>query len=270
MMSEIPRKGSREGIEAVLERLLAEGADADVVRELRGYLRRDVGAGYEAGLGEGIEDLGYARLDHDRQRRRGFPEVVYGPGKTTEQLVEIFERLGDRNPNVLATRVAAEAGERVCASDRDVHYDRGSGLLYLWREREPRGQGTIAVVSAGTSDQHVAYEAATCAEVMGNKVLRLRDVGVAGLQRLLNEVDRLRAARVIICVAGMEAALSTVVAGLVDRPVIAVPTSVGYGATFGGIAALLSSLTACASGVMTVNIDNGFGAAYGASLINRP
>ncbi len=218
-----------------------------------------------------IENLEWARIDHDRASRRGFPEVIYGPGKTPEQAAEIFVRLAARNPNVLCTRTS----ERAAALVREQHgldaaeYEPGSGLLWIWRDRTPKHQGTIAVVSAGTSDQKVAFEARRCAEVMGNSVEWLADVGVAGLHRLLGELDTLRRARVIICVAGFEAALPSVIAGLVDCPVIAVPTSTGYGASFQGLAALLSCLNSCAAGVTTVNIDNGFGAAYAATLINR-
>lgn len=217
-----------------------------------------------------VESLGFARIDHDRARRRGFPEVIYGPGKEPAQLAEIFGRLAARNPNVLATRATPEGAAAVRALLPETEYLEGCGVLRLWREREPKGLGAVTVVSAGTSDQKVAREAAACAEVMGNEVRRLDDVGVAGLQRVLGVLEELRQARVLICVAGFEAALPSVVAGLVERPVIAVPTSVGYGATFGGAAALLGCLSACSAGVATVNIDNGFGAAYAASLMNRP
>jgi pyridinium-3,5-biscarboxylic acid mononucleotide synthase len=221
-----------------------------------------------------VENLEWARIDHDRASRRGFPEVIYGPGKTTEQIREIFVRLAERNPNVLCTRTdeAAHAAVRA-ALDADAQaalsFDRRSGLLALSRDAAVRWPGTIAVISAGTSDQAVAEEARRCAEVMGNAVVRLADVGVAGLHRLLAELPTLERANVIICVAGFEAALPSVVAGLVACPVIAVPTSVGYGASFAGVTALLSCLTSCAAGVVTVNIDNGFGAAYAATLINR-
>ena len=221
-----------------------------------------------------IENLDWARIDHDRAARRGFPEVIYGPGKTTEQIRELFVRLAGRNPNVLCTRTDAAAHEAVAAAlDPDARaslsFDAGCGLLALRRDHAVRWRGTIAVVSAGTSDQKVAREAARCAEVMGSRVEALADVGVAGLHRLLAELPALERASVIICVAGFEAALPSVVAGLVHCPVIAVPTSTGYGASFEGLSALLSCLTSCAAGVVTVNIDNGFGAAYAATLINR-
>lgn len=219
---------------------------------------------------ERIEDLGFARVDHDRARRRGFPEVVYGAGKTPEQVARIFSALADRNPNVLATRVtpAAFAATGGVVSDPALEYDEPCAVMRLWRDRTIRGRGPVAVVAAGTSDQRVAGEARLCAETMGSEVRRFDDVGVAGLHRLLAVIDDLRACEVVIAVAGMEAALPSVAAGLLARPLIAVPTSVGYGASFGGLTALLSSLNACAPGVLTVNIDNGFGAAYACTLIN--
>jgi NCAIR mutase (PurE)-related protein len=219
--------------------------------------------------GQGIEDLGFARLDHDRVGRRGFPEVIYGPGKTPEQAVEIFGRLAARNPNVLCTRTTSEVAVGVRSSYPEARFEEDCGLLWLRRDAEDRGRGPIAVVTAGTSDQAVAHEAQVCAEAMGNRVSFFADVGVAGLSRVLEVAEDLRQHEVVICVAGLEAALPSVVAGLVDRPVIGVPTSVGYGATFDGLSALLGSLTACAAGVVTVNIDNGFGAAYAATLMNR-
>ena len=223
----------------------------------------------ELGAAPEVENLGFARIDHDRARRRGFPEVIFGSGKTPEQIVEIFGRLASRNPNVLCTRAAPEAAKAVMEAIEGVESHPDCGVLRLWRDREPKGLGNIMVVCAGTSDLPIAREAALCAEALGNEVMTLSDVGVAGLHRLLAVTEELREARVVICVAGMEAALPSVVAGLVDRPVVAVPTSVGYGATFEGLTALLSCLTSCAAGVTTVNIDNGFGAAYAASLMNR-
>lgn len=216
-----------------------------------------------------VENLEWARIDHDRARRRGFPEVIYGPGKTPEQIRELVVRLAARNPNMLCTRTSEAGAKLVLEVLPEAEWDASSGLLWLWRERKLRQPSTIAVISAGTADQKVAFEARRCAEVMGNHVVALADVGVAGLHRLLGELPTLRSANVIICVAGFEAALPSVIAGLVDCPVIAVPTSTGYGASFQGLAALLSCLSSCAAGVTTVNIDNGFGAAYAASLINR-
>lgn len=217
-----------------------------------------------------VENLGYARLDHDRAERRGVPEVIFGPGKRPEQIQEIFTRLAARNPNVLCTRAAPEAAKLVLADHAEAEYEENCGMLWMWRDREPRGVGEVLVLSAGTSDGDVAREALICARVMGNRAEQIADVGVAGLHRLLEHVDRIREARVVIVCAGLDAALPSVVAGLVDRPVIAVPTSVGYGTAAGGIAALLSSLNACSGGVTVVNIDNGFGAARAATLMNRP
>lgn len=221
-----------------------------------------------------VENLEWARIDHDRATRQGFPEVIYGPGKTTSQVREIFVRLAQRNPNVLCTRtdeLAHAAVREALPSELRValHFYPDSGLLALRRDTRVRWRGTVVVVSAGTSDQKVANEATRCAEVMGNNVERLSDVGVAGLHRLLAVLPTLERAGVIICVAGFEAALPSVVAGLVHCPVIAVPTSTGYGASFAGVTALLSCLSSCAAGVTTVNIDNGFGAAYAATLMNR-
>jgi pyridinium-3,5-biscarboxylic acid mononucleotide synthase len=219
--------------------------------------------------GFGVEDLGFARLDHDRPRRRGLPEVIYGQGKIPEQVREIFLALVEKQPNVLATRVAPEAAELVMAAVPDVEYDALARTLALVRDSEPRSEGTVLVVCAGTSDLPVAREAAITSRVFGNPTETLVDVGVAGLHRLLSEVGTLRRARVLIVVAGMEAALPTVIAGLVDAPVIAVPSSAGYGASFGGVTALLGMLNSCAGGVAVVNIDNGFGAAMTATLIAR-
>jgi hypothetical protein len=216
------------------------------------------------------EDLGFARIDLDRARRRGIPEVIYGPGKTPEQLRRIFQTLAENHPNVLATRVRPEAVEDVLRDHPEAEFDPISQVLCLHREKELLGTGRVQVVCAGTSDLPVAQEAEICARVMGNQTHLLADVGVAGVHRVLGKVSQLREARVLIVVAGMEGALPTVVAGLVDRPVIAVPTSTGYGASFQGLAALLGMLNSCAGGVSVVNIDNGFGAAFSATLMNRP
>ena len=214
-------------------------------------------------------DLGFARLDTDRAARRGFPEVIYGAGKSKEQLLQLVTRSMEQVPNVLCTRVMPEDGADLKAELSDFEYDAVSKVGWIRRDTKRTGVGTIAVVSAGTTDEYAAREALICAEVMGNQVVAYRDVGVAGLHRLLGVIDAIREAHVIISVAGMEAALPSVLAGLVARPIVSVPTSVGYGANFEGLAALLASLTACAPGVVTVNIDNGFGAAYAASLINH-
>lgn len=215
------------------------------------------------------EDIGHTRVDHARATRQGFPEVVLGMGKTRQQIVEIVERLVRRAPNVLVTRTdAATFGEvrNICT---EAEWHEAARMIRIWRDRTDRGQGTIAVVTAGTSDIPVAEEAALTAEAMGNRVERIWDVGVAGVHRVLAEREKLRRARAIIVAAGMEGALPSVVGGLVSVPVIAVPTSVGYGASLGGIAALLGMLNSCASNVTVVNIDNGFGAGFVASLINR-
>ncbi|MGQ0554077.1 MAG: nickel pincer cofactor biosynthesis protein LarB [Planctomycetota bacterium] len=222
------------------------------------------------------EDLGYARLDHHRPLRNGLPEVVYGAGKTAEQIVGIVARLKRHGHPVLVTRLAPEV-HGACGRDLDAgaalpgHYDALS-RTWSWAPGpvDVTGAGTILVVCAGTSDLPVAEEAARTAELFGNRVERLVDVGVAGIHRLMEQLPRLQAARVIIVVAGMEGALPSVVGGLVSAPVIAVPTSVGYGASFGGLAALLAMLNSCAAGITVVNIDNGFGAACAAHAINHP
>ena len=211
-----------------------------------------------------------ARIDTHRALRAGIPEVVYAPGKTPEQIIEIARTLQTVDQNVLVTRLDPEPAERVLAQLDAGSYDPVARLLWLGPIEVPEiGNGSIAVVSAGTSDLPVAAEAIGVARRLGNKVEAVGDVGVAGLHRLLAASEVLRSARVLIVVAGMEGALPSVVGGLVDKPVIAVPTSVGYGAAFGGIAALLGMLNSCASNVTVVNIDNGFGAAYVATLINR-
>jgi hypothetical protein len=215
-------------------------------------------------------DLGFARIDTDRANRRGFPEVVYGGGKTTDQLRGIVDTLLSTHKNILCTRVSADAGAVLMDEFEEIRYDEVARLAYAHGDLEIRGQGVIGLVAAGTSDLPVAREAELCAKVMGNEVRTWTDVGVAGLHRLLGVLDEIREARVVVTVAGMEAALPSVLAGLLARPVVSIPTSVGYGASFDGLAALLSSLTSCAPGVVTVNIDNGFGAAYAASLMNRP
>jgi NCAIR mutase (PurE)-related protein len=215
------------------------------------------------------EDLGFARVDHHRSVRQGFPEVILGLGKTPDQIAAIAEGIVARGSTLLVTRASAAAYEAVRAKVPAATYQAEAGLITLRQQDITPGRGTILVCAAGTSDLPVAEEAACTAELMGNDVARLYDVGVAGLHRVLGERERLNAARVIIVVAGMEGALPSVVAGLVSAPVIAVPTSIGYGASFGGIAALLGMLNTCASGVSVVNIDNGFGAASIASLINH-
>ncbi len=215
------------------------------------------------------EDLKFACLDHERPLRCGLPEVIFGQGKTPEQVEAIFAALAKRGENVIATRVSREAAERVCRQQPAANYAPAARMLTL-RQRPPRlTAGTVGVVCAGTSDLPVAEEARITLEMLDQRTMTCYDVGVAGLHRLLAHLDALRAARVLIVVAGMEGALPSVVGGLVASPIIAVPTSVGYGASFGGIAALLGMLNSCAPGVSVVNIDNGFGAACQAALINR-
>jgi NCAIR mutase (PurE)-related protein len=215
-------------------------------------------------------DTASARIDTHRALRQGIPEVVFGPGKTPAQIAEIVEALHASGQDVLVTRVDAAAAAEVQRRLPGGRYDELARILVYGREEvELIGRGTITVVCAGTADLPVASEAALVARRFGNRVELLCDVGVAGLHRLLASLDVLRAARVLIVVAGMEGALPSVVAGMVDKPVIAVPTSVGYGVAFGGLAALLGMLTSCASNVTVVNIDNGFGAAHAATLINR-
>jgi pyridinium-3,5-biscarboxylic acid mononucleotide synthase len=217
-----------------------------------------------------VENLDIASIDHHRALRQGFPEVIFGEGKTAEQVVRIAERIASHRDGVLATRVSTEAAAALTEALPGVHYDPLGRTAYLPPAEPPTKQarGTVLIVTAGTSDLPVAEEATVTARAFGNPVRRLDDVGVAGLHRILSARDALADAAVIIVVAGMEGALPSVVGGLVAVPVIAVPTSVGYGAAFGGLAALLGMLNSCASGVVVVNIDNGFGAAVAASRIN--
>jgi len=216
-----------------------------------------------------FEDLGFARVDHDRAARKGFPEVIFGQGKTPAQVAAIAGRIVGHGHTLLITRATPDAFEAVRAAIPDAVFHEQARIIERRSGELPRGAGTILVAVAGTSDIAVAEEAAITAEVMNNPVDRLFDVGVAGLHRLLSARSRLEAARVVIVVAGMEGALPSVIGGLVRAPVIAVPTSVGYGASFGGVAALLGMLNSCAPGVAVVNIDNGFGAACIASQINH-
>jgi pyridinium-3,5-biscarboxylic acid mononucleotide synthase len=215
------------------------------------------------------EDIGFARIDHHRNLRQGFPEVIFGQGKTNDQIAAIVERMLKADSNVLVTRTTEDAFQLVQQQAGDAVFHKLARAITIRRDNRSRGKGKIAVVSAGTSDMPVAEEAAVTAELTGNEVERFYDVGVAGLHRLLSERARLVEMKVVICIAGMEGALPSVVGGLVPVPVIAVPTSVGYGASFGGLAALLGMLNSCASNVLVVNIDNGFGAGFTASLINR-
>ncbi|MBI4164896.1 MAG: nickel pincer cofactor biosynthesis protein LarB [Acidobacteria bacterium] len=215
------------------------------------------------------EDLGYAKIDHHRSLRQGFPEVVFARGKAPEQVEGIVSRMLANKHNILITRGDEALYERIVRLDKTAEFYALSGAIAIRRDRKIRGKGKIAVVCAGTSDIPVAEEAAVTAETMGNPVETLYDVGVAGIHRLLSKSRHLREARVIVCVAGMEGALPSVVAGLVSAPVIAVPSSIGYGASFRGLAALLGMLNSCSPNVCVVNIDNGFGAGYLASVMNR-
>ena len=217
-----------------------------------------------------FEDLGFTRIDHHRSLRKGFPEVIWGEGKTSGQILSIMKRLKEKGQNILITRLEEKKAKAVVETfPKSRYYPISKVLTYLTHSVKSEGKGTILIITAGTTDIPVAEEALVTARFMGNRVESLYDVGVAGIHRLLSERERLESARVLIVVAGMEGALPSVVGGLVDRPVIAVPTSIGYGASFGGITALLAMLNSCASGVAVVNIDNGFGAGYMASLINR-
>jgi len=216
-----------------------------------------------------FEDLGFAKVDHHRVLRVGMPEVIFGQGKTPAQLAQIFSRLAKHEGNILATRASEEQFAAVKKRVRRAEFRELARAIVLQRDQKKYGKGMIAVVSAGTSDIPVAEEAVVTAEIMGNEVERLYDVGVAGIHRLLANRWTLTRARVVIVCAGMEGALPSVVGGLVGVPVIAVPTSVGYGAAFQGVAALLGMMNSCASNVSVVNIDNGFGAGYVAALINR-
>jgi NCAIR mutase (PurE)-related protein len=216
-----------------------------------------------------FEDLGYARIDHHRGLRQGFPEVIFAAGKTVEQTSGIFSKLAETADRVLATHASLETAEAVMSLFPHARYDHPSRCLWLDRTPNDLRIGQVCVVCAGTSDLPVAEEAAITAHLMGARVHRINDAGVAGIHRILAEGSALAEAKAIVVVAGMEGALPSVVGGLVSVPVIAVPTSVGYGASFGGLAALLGMLNTCASGVSVVNIDNGFGAGYQAALINR-
>jgi pyridinium-3,5-biscarboxylic acid mononucleotide synthase len=216
-----------------------------------------------------FEDLGFAKVDHHRALRHGIPEVIFGAGKTVDHVVAIAGKLLERADNVLITRTTPAMAERVIEALPEGEYFPMSGAIRFWRNRTVHGKGKIAVVCAGTSDIPVAEEAQVTAETMGNEVDAIHDIGVAGIHRLMSNSERLSAARVVVVCAGMEGALPSVVGGMVSVPVIAVPTSVGYGASFNGLAALLGMLNSCASNVTVVNIENGFGAGYAASLINR-
>lgn len=217
------------------------------------------------------EDLGFAHIDHHRQIRRGFPEVIYCPGKSTEQIIKIFSSLAEKGNNVLATRAEEDVYEAVAKSNRTgkVRYEKSAKAIILEQKKLPVSSSVIPIITAGTADLPVANEAKVTAELMGQRTELIYDVGVAGLHRLLGHTKKLQEVNVIIVVAGMEGALASVVGGLVSCPVIAVPTSIGTGASFGGVSALLTMLNSCAGGVSVVNIDNGFSAGVSAALINK-
>jgi NCAIR mutase (PurE)-related protein len=244
---------------------------AEIIRLLRQFKNGEAGEEEiaERLMSPGVESLGYASIDTDRLARTGIPEVIYSSGKSPEQVAEIAERMHKRGIPVLATRADPGVYRAVAEKIPDAEYhEQARAIVYQSRKPEMSG-GYIAVVSAGTSDIPVAEEAVVTAEFLGNRVERVYDVGVAGIHRLLNKMELIKGAGVIIVVAGMEGALASVVGGLVDKPVIGVPCSTGYGANFGGVSALLAMLNSCATGVSVVNIDNGFGAACQASLINH-
>ena len=245
--------------------------DEDLQKLLEQFKRDELNADETAAKIKNLayEDIGYARVDHGRASRQGFPEVIFGQGKTSEQICGIFEKLMSRSPNVLVTRTTKDVYGDVRNIFTDAEWHESARVIRVLRDKTDLGVGEITICTAGTSDIPVAEEAALTAEAMGNRVHRIWDAGVAGVHRILNEREKLQDSRVVIVVAGMEGALPSVVGGLVSVPVIGVPTSIGYGAAFGGVAALLGMLNSCASNVTVVNIDNGFGAGFVASLINR-
>lgn len=216
-----------------------------------------------------FKDLGFAKIDNHRELRVGYPEVIYCEGKTVEQVRDIVKFMLTKNNNILGTRANEEMYNAVKGICEEAEYNKLGRTITIKKREEPLTDSYIAVVAAGTSDLPVVEEAVETAKILGNRVEKITDVGVAGIHRLFSRLDVIKGAKVVIVIAGMEGALASVIGGLVDKPVIAVPTSVGYGANFGGIAALLSMLNSCASGVSVVNIDNGFGAAYNASIINK-
>jgi NCAIR mutase (PurE)-related protein len=246
--------------------------DQDKLKQLLEQVREGA-VGVDDALGRlkhmPFEDLGFAKVDHHRAIRNGMPEVIFGKGKAPGHVAEIASRLAERSPNLLATRVEPAAAALLLERLPEAEHFPASGVVRLWRDRTLRGKGTIVVACAGTSDIPVAEEARLTAETMGNRVETIFDIGVAGIHRLMANRERLTQARVCVVCAGMEGALPSAVGGLVSCPVIAVPTSIGYGASFNGLAALLGMLNSCASNVTVVNIDNGFGGGYVAGLINR-
>lgn len=216
-----------------------------------------------------FEDVDFAKIDHHRSLRQGYPEVIYGESKTAEQIEQITQKLLEKGNNILVTRANEEAYHAVLRVAPEAKYNKMGRTITIQKEAMPKPESYIAIIAAGTSDLYAVEEAYETATILGNDVRKIVDVGVAGIHRLFAHLEEIQKAKVIIVIAGMEGALASVIGGLVDKPVIAVPTSVGYGASFGGVAALLSMLNSCASGVSVVNIDNGFGAAYNASIINH-
>ena len=242
-----------------LEKLLTDVKDG----------RKTVEEAFEVLKSFPYSDLGFARIDHHREIRTGYPEIVYCSGKTIDQVIGIIRVMAEKENNIIGTRVSSEMYDRIKVIFPEVRYFPEARIISLQKAKPELPATSIGVITAGTSDIPVAEEAAVTAELLGNKVLRIYDAGVAGIHRLVDKLPEIRTCRVIIVIAGMEGALASVVGGLVDKPVIAVPTSVGYGANFGGISALLAMLTSCSTGVTVVNIDNGFGAGFSASMINR-
>lgn len=248
--------------------------DKETLRQLLGQVQEgnlEVDAALKKIHDAPFEDLGFVKFDHHRHLRQGFPEVILGQGKTPEQVTKILQMVKDRNEPILATRCSKEIWESVSAEIPEAEYDELARCITLNRDkvRVLDGMGKVLVISAGTGDLPVAEEAVTTLEMLGNPVERLYDVGVAGIHRLFDNYEKIKEARVLIVAAGMEGALASVIGGLVDVPVIALPTSVGYGASFNGLAALLGMLNSCSAGIGVVNIDNGFGAAFLANSINR-
>jgi pyridinium-3,5-biscarboxylic acid mononucleotide synthase len=228
-----------------------------------------VGKAMEALKNFPYTDLGFARIDNHREIRTGYPEIIYCAGKTSEQVKEIFRVMSERENNIIGTRAPLEMYEEIRQLLPDTKYFPVARIISLQKKKPVPPATKIAIITAGTSDMPVAEEAAVTAELLGNDVIRIYDAGVAGIHRLVDKLPEIRGCRVIIVIAGMEGALASVVGGLVDKPVIAVPTSVGYGANFSGLSALLAMLTSCSTGVTVVNIDNGFGAGFAASMINK-
>lgn len=215
------------------------------------------------------KDLSFAKIDHHRELRRGFPEIVYGGGKTEDQIIKIAREILKKRSNLLVTKVEPEVFKKIKKEIPAIHYNALGKTAYLKKKKPSPGKGKIVIITAGTSDIPVAEEASVTCDLLGNEVEKIYDVGVAGIHRLFGEMEKIKDARVIIVIAGMEGALPSVIAGITDIPIIGVPTSIGYGASLKGLAALLAMLNSCPGGVAVVNIDNGFGAAYLASLINH-